>query len=145
MDKFFNKYLNEGPSKKQEGPKTPRDAQKAVEALAAQLAVQVLDLDSKYHSKGGKLKKFIGDAEDKVQAAISKLHPDPRVISHFLNTYEKLVGKTITNEIPGRASNVIKSRANIGITIIVLKIMRMLLVKLITRYHHLTLCNTMLI
>ncbi len=115
MDKFFNKYLNEGPSKKQEGPKTPRDAQKAVEALAAQLAVQVLDLDSKYHSKGGKLKKFIGDAEDKVQAAISKLHPDPRVISHFLNTYEKLVGKTITNEIPGRASNVIKSRANIGI------------------------------
>ncbi len=111
MDRLFNKYLFEA----QQPLRTPRDAQKAVEQLAAQLANAILAIDDKYHDEGGKIDEYIEQATSKAQSVISRLHPDSRVVSHFLETYHRLVGKSVDNEIPGVVSSLIKKRANIGL------------------------------
>jgi len=57
-DKLVNKYLPNASNKPKpnksnqpEIPKTPKDAQKAVETMAARLAVDVLDIDDTFGRK----------------------------------------------------------------------------------------------
>ena len=115
-DKLVNKYLpntsNKPKPNQPEIPKTPKDAQKAVETMAARLAVDVLDIDDKFREKGGRPNRHLDSAGAKARAALSKLHPDPKVISHFHSTFEKMVGNSLKNDIPTSVSNIIKMRAN---------------------------------
>jgi len=105
IDILFKKYLFE--AKKQQ---TPEDAKKAVEQLASQLAKSILSMDDEFHEKGGNLDNYIKQATSKAQSVLSRLHQDSRVISHFLESYHSVMGKSVNNEIPGAVSSLIKSK-----------------------------------
>ena len=106
MERLFQKYLFEATK-----PKSSGDAQKAVETMAAQLASAILALDKKFHDTGGEIEQYMKQAEAKAKSVVSKLHPDGKVISHFLETFRKALGKSVNNEIPGVVSKLLGKKA----------------------------------
>lgn len=106
MERLFQKYLFEATK-----PKSSGDAQKAVETMAAQLASAILALDKKFHDTGGEIEQYMKQAEAKAKSVVSKLHPDGKVISHFLETFRKALGKSVNNEIPGVVSKLLGQKA----------------------------------